>query len=485
MRQIKISLFLVLALLVLAGCSRSGEPSHDPKPAAPAAVQQAGLVSNVAAPEPLPQAEAQAAEPEVDQCLACHSDKQRLIDTADPEKSTSFTPQGTGWSGDLPAREPWESLLVDEKFIPTVHGQFPCTSCHGGQQSSDKDVAHTELNPNPSQGPQVVCAECHPDVGHIFENSLHATVRGFWTELDARSLPSSHPALNQMMQENCSSCHNTCGDCHVSQPKAVGGGLYEGHIFQRNTPMELGCNACHGSRVGNEYMGKNESIPADVHFAQGNMECVNCHSGNELHGEPADCKACHPGPESAVVPPPDHRYDSIQLPRCESCHPDVASGQDEVLMHQMHGSKLSCQVCHAVEYANCDGCHVGSEAKTGQPSYTLESTHFTFLIGHNPIQTYDRPYEYVPVRHVPVTPDSFAAYGTGLLADFDKMETWKYATPHTIQLKTPQTDSCNGCHQNPDLFLTADKVAPDELKANQDVIVENLPPLINSGDQIP
>ena len=58
---------------------------------------------------------------------------------------------------------------------------------------------------------------------------------------------------------------------------------------------------------------------------------------------------------------------------------------------------------------------------------------------------------------------------------FDSQPTWRYATPHNIQRLTPQTESCNNCHGNPDIFLTIDKVAPEELEANQAVIVEEIP----------
>jgi len=79
------------------------------------------------------------------------------------------------------------------------------------------------------------------------------------------------------------------------------------------------------------------------------------------------------------------------------------------------------------------------------------------------------------VRHVPVDPGSFAFYGESLLPEFDAQPTWRYATPHNIQLQTPQTETCNSCHGNADIFLTADKVAPEELEANQTVIVESVP----------
>ena len=37
------------------------------------------------------------------------------------------------------------------------------------------------------------------------------------------------------------------------------------------------------------------------------------------------------------------------------------------------------------------------------------------------------------LRHVPIDPDNFAFYGKDVLANFDALPTWKYATPHNIQ----------------------------------------------------
>jgi thiosulfate/3-mercaptopyruvate sulfurtransferase len=160
----------------------------------------------------------------------------------------------------------------------------------------------------------------------------------------------------------------------------------------------------------------------------------------------------------------------------------VAAGEDEVIMHQMHGSKLACQVCHSVAYTNCAGCHIETDPASGSPAYQLDHQESLFLIGRNPLQSYERPYEYVPVRHAPVSPDSF---GPGQLLNFNRVETWKYATPHNIQLKTPQTASCNTCHGNESWFLTADKVDPIELEANKQVIIDQIPVPITSAEQLP
>jgi hypothetical protein len=372
--------------------------------------------------------------------------------------------------------EPWEKVLVDlVKFPETVHGHIACTDCHGGVQSNLKETAHEGLVARPSDGFPNACSDCHPDVASVYKDSLHATLDGYWTVLEARSAPEHHPQLEEMFGNHCSSCHTTCGDCHVAQPASVGGGLFDGHVFLRTPPMTRSCTACHGSRVGNEYLGKNEGFPGDVHFRQGRMNCISCHGSHELHGQPANCQECHTGPMESTLAPADHRYAGLQSPSCESCHPSAVLGKDNIEMHTVHGADLSCQVCHSITYTSCDGCHVAISEKTGNPFFETDDTYFTFLIGLNAQRSYTRPYKYVPVRHVPIAEDSYAYYGESLLPNFTALPTWAYATPHNIQLKTPQAESCEACHGNPEYFLTEDKVRPEELEANLPVIVPVIP----------
>jgi thiosulfate/3-mercaptopyruvate sulfurtransferase len=366
--------------------------------------------------------------------------------------------------------------MVDgEAFAQTVHGQISCVECHGGTITGEKDSAHSEIIANPSEDGQAVCGNCHPDVTATAPQSLHVTQKGYWTVLDTRSTPESHAALEEMFGNHCSSCHTTCGDCHVSQPNSVGGGFIDGHLFKATPSMTRNCTACHGSRVGKEYLGKHEGLKPDVHFRQGRMTCVSCHTGHEMHGKVGDCESCHTGPEESSIPPPDHRYDGVQSPRCETCHTPVTTGQDGIEMHQVHGGDLSCQVCHSVSYTSCDGCHVAVSESSGRPFFETQGSYLTFLIGRNPIRSFDRPYTFVPVRHIPIDPDSYEYYGDNLLPNFDLLPTWAYATPHNIQLETPQTESCDACHGNPDLFLTLDKVAPEEVEANIPIIVDTVP----------
>ncbi len=383
--------------------------------------------------------------------------------------------------------EPWEKVLVDaEAFLATIHGYLACQECHLGEQSPDKDQAHTDLVVYPSEDPETYCGECHPNLTSAAANSLHATLDGYWTVLETRGVPQDHPQSQEMFGNHCQSCHASCGDCHVSRPTSVAGGFIDGHVFNAEPSMTNNCTACHGSRVGNEYLGKHEDLKADVHFRQGRMNCVDCHSGQEMHGEEPSCQDCHMGLDASAVAPPDHRYTGLQAPSCESCHASVASGNDGILLHENHSGSLSCQVCHSVSYTSCDGCHVSLSEETGSSVFRTEGSYLGFFIGKNPIKSYARPYDYVTVRHVPISRSSFDYYQAGLVSNFSAKETWVYTTPHNIQRTTPltetcedcpETDICQNCHGNPEYFLTADKVAPGEIEANRSVIVDVIPPL--------
>lgn len=356
--------------------------------------------------------------------------------------------------------EPWEKVLVDMDLLAEdVHGSISCVECHGGTTSADFEEAHDGLIPDPADEEHQVCGQCHSDIQASASESLHTTLAGYDHALYERSIPENHPVLEEMEANHCNSCHTTCGDCHISQPDSVGGGLLEGHQVVLTPPMTRTCTACHGSRVKDEYTGRNEGYPADVHFAN-RMNCVACHTGDELHGI---------GVEAA------HRYDGARTPQCESCHAGVVGEDSDIPEHSIHGmDTMSCQVCHSVAYKNCSSCHV-QQNEEGVPYYTIDPSWMEFRIALNEEPSEERPWKWVVVRHVPIDTESFAYYGDDLLINFDERPTWIEATPHNIQLSTPQTESCDSCHGNADIFLTEDAVLPAELEANGSIIVQEVP----------
>jgi len=367
----------------------------------------------------------------------------------------------------VPPLEAWEKVWINlETYSDDFHALIKCTACHGGNpDAADMETAHTGLIPDPSEESRPTCKLCHQEITVSAASSLHSTLAGYDTALYERSSPEHYAALETMQSYHCNSCHATCGDCHVSQPGSVGGGLLDGHSFVKTPPMSRTCTGCHGSRVKNEYFGLNEGILGDVHLRQARMACTACHTAEEMHGMGAASGSAH-------------RYDGAENPSCESCHAEQIGPQSGIPQHMVHKpGTMSCQVCHSLSYTNCTNCHV-DRTEDDVPFFSVEAHSLGFYVGRNPIQSEDRPYKYVPVRHVPIDINSFSAYGEDLLVNFLSRPTWTYATPHNIQRITPQNETCGSCHGNEAIFLTADKVAEAERGgANLNVIVETIPPL--------
>lgn len=353
--------------------------------------------------------------------------------------------------------EVWEKVFVkDAEFLQSTHGKVGCVICHSGDsQSKDKELAHASLVSDPSEGN---CNTCHRDIAHANEISLHTKLTGFKAVLEDRGGDLSEgSSLTKALENHCSECHTSCGQCHVSRPEELEGGFVSGHKFRKTPSMQYNCIACHGSRVGAEYLGENEGFPADVHWTQESMLCTKCHT-QELHDSG---KAAN-------------RYQNSNAAKCEDCHEEVWKNTEGNDQHKQHLSDLSCQVCHSVAYKNCYGCHVSVDPQ-GLPCRTSEPSVMQFEIGYNPLRSSERSYKYVVLRHVPTCAGTCDYYGGSLMPNFNAVPTWKYATPHNIQLKTPQNKSCDACHGNTNLFLTEGDVRAEEREANKGVVISDFP----------
>jgi len=361
--------------------------------------------------------------------------------------------------------EAWQMVHVKESFLSTTHGKIKCEACHGGDPTStDKAVAHQNLNAAPSQTDELYCVGCHKGIVERYSVSLHKNQQGFFTRIENRlgySIKDDENLMAHFNQE-CGVCHVTCGQCHVSRPLFVKGGFVNGHNFGK-PDRDNNCVACHGSRVGAEYLGQNEGYIADVHSKKtGGDKCTFCHNSAEMHGSGAEF---------------DYRYLNTDMPRCENCHQSSSASNH---YHQIHWSSqfaatLSCQVCHSQPYKNCNGCHTGGSGISG-------SSYFKFKIAKNKfnLEAADRNYDYVTVRHIPIAPDTYASWGIADLPNFNAEPTWKYTTPHNIQRWTAQTDTTgtNGlcfkkCHTSEEYYLTTRDLLDYEIEANLDIVMDD------------
>lgn len=361
---------------------------------------------------------------------------------------------------------PHEKVFVDPQALAEDenHGEIPCYECHGGDPSQEDWVlAHKGVRRDPSYPPDSnVCAECHDQAEH-YGSSLHVTLEPFvlMTEMRRSDEPETAARTDMARRDHCQSCHSSCGQCHVSRPSSVEGGLLNGHRFLKSPPTRNVCTACHGSRVEKEYFGKNEGSLPDVH-QQRHMRCVDCHTGEEMHGNGQR---------------PENRYDVRNAPRCETCHADIFdTDAPNAEQHVMHRDALSCHGCHAMPYKQCANCHVARD-ENGAKYFKTEKSWLDLRIGRNPLQSEDRPQAFVTLRHVPIAWDTYGFYVEDGLLNMNSLPTWKLATPHTIRRKTPQNSECGNCHGNAQYFLTKRYLLPGLVDANDGVVVgpEHLP----------
>jgi len=361
-------------------------------------------------------------------------------------------------------------VYVQGSFFNTAHGKMSCIHCHHGDETQfAKDAAHVNLVAYPSSDPEKYCGSCHSGPVSNSGTSLHQTQNGYYHLFEKRAGFDlrTDSYLTGEFDKECGKCHTTCGQCHVSRPVSVNGGFIAGHVFNRTPSMTNNCTACHGSRIGAEYLGENAGYRADVHWLPNAKRCEFCHDAGEMHGSGELFET---------------RYDArnTAMPRCEDCHEDARTAN---VYHQRHWadaendpnvSRLACQVCHSQDYKNCNACHTGGAGITG-------SSYMTYKIGNNPIKSDRRPYDYAVVRHIPVAPNTFEAWGVAALSQYDSEPTWKYASPHNILRWTARTDTTGGgqcwshCHNNwvgsLSTYLRDEDLQDYEKQANQTVLM--------------
>ncbi len=409
---------------------------------------------------------------ELASCEGCHTDYAHLREVFSPDTVAAVG----GCGGDAPHYEPYDRVFLGgdgyEKFKKTTHGQLSCTTCHGGVDGTyEKEVAHSgSFIKHPSEEYMQKCAGCHPDQTENFSTSLHNGTGQKW-KVTLRSGLAGPEEFDQLpahqiegYNANCAHCHGTCGNCHVNRPESAGGGLQDGHNFTDDVSMTKTCGKCHVSRGIHAYLGVAPGTVPDVHYTEAGMECLDCHTGHELHGNG----------DSTLV----QRYAYSELPECENCHDDIAESNT---FHQKHIGDFNCQVCHSQDYNNCGSCHIhGDGARV--PSY------LGFKIAKNPIPDLKSDYDLVLVRRTLAAPDNWIEYGVEY-SNFSVLPTYNYTTPHNIQRITVRTDvgsgSCSSmCHirdeggelVNKELYLFESDLIDWEIEATSGITVDGALP---------
>lgn len=405
-------------------------------------------------------------------CEGCHTNYTHLQAVYSPDTAAAVG----GCGGDAPHIEPYDRVFMGgdgyESYKESGHYQLGCTECHNGTDKvSDKTLAHSgEFISHPSMEYEDKCGACHQEVVAGFSTSLHHGT-GQKRKVTIRSGLNGSDEFDQLpahqiegYNNNCATCHGTCGNCHVVRPLIAGGGLAKGHNFIKDPDMLNTCISCHTSRGGHAYLGIAPGTQPDVHLTELGYECMDCHTGSELHGNGEEV---------------DHRYAYSELPKCEDCHSGI---QSENSFHVKHYDDFNCQVCHSQDYNNCGSCHIhGDGARI--PSY------LGFKIARNPIPEVKTDYALALVRRTLAAPDNWKEYGVDEYSNFDAFPTYNYTTPHNILRWTVRTNTAEGacysnCHIrneggvliNKELYLFKEDLLDWELNASTIITVDDILP---------
>jgi hypothetical protein len=304
-----------------------------------------------------------------------------------------------------------------------------CVDCHTGDEASGDYGNQVAMHQNIVADPSAfgACDGCHADEAAATANSLHTNLWGEKHLIEQRG-QCEFATIEDGFARDCGGCHTTCGQCHISRPNSVNGGFVSAHKFRPTPHMTEQCTACHGSRIGIDYLGEDggglEGNLPDVHRDLG-KKCEFCHGKEEIHGD---------GLSDNASGHYEHRYEVKTMPRCEDCHDD---DDPTNFYHNMHWGELQCQVCHSQPYKNCSNCHV----EPAGVHYEIDPSVAQFKIGLNTLPEELRDYKYVVVRHIPVADNTYESWGLATLPGYLDQPTWKYSSPHNVRRFTAQTDT--------------------------------------------
>ncbi len=282
-----------------------------------------------------------------------------------------------------------ELLKTGKSSLALDYYRKLCATCHLWKQKNDMPGVPQFFNEKGGG-----CSACHYEVPG--QTGMEEVVVSDNKQIARASDKKIHPLITRKVHSvNCVRCHNRSGRIGISymgifESEGYGTPYEEGHLNSRQLP---------GARFYLE-------IADDVHHAKG-MECIDCHTRNEIMGD---------GTSYA------HYEDQVEI-SCEVCHSDnpgttrknntltnidtedgkiVLVGKVDEKLHPVKTAKkgvcdfgahkrVTCEACHSTWVAQCYGCHAKRDAAhTHLDKLSLEKTAGLWEEGRSYIR-YERP----------------------------------------------------------------------------------------------
>ncbi len=264
-----------------------------------------------------------------------------------------------------------------------------CATCHLWKQKNDLSGIPEFFNEKGGG-----CSACHyyvpgkTSIDEIFASDNETP--------EKKSDKKIHPLITKKVHSvNCVRCHNRSGRIGISymgifESEGYGTPYQKGHLNSRQLP---------GSRF---YL----DIADDVHHQKG-MECIDCHTRNEIMGDGTSyahyeeqleisCQVCHsdhPGVTRKNNSLTNLEKDDgkvILIGKVDGKKHPVKTAKKGVCDFAAH-KRVSCEACHSTWVAQCYGCHAKRDASlTHLDKLSLEKTAGLWEEGRSYIR-YEQP----------------------------------------------------------------------------------------------
>jgi DmsE family decaheme c-type cytochrome len=212
-------------------------------------------------------------------------------------------------------------------------GVATCRACHA---DVDPVEFHWRGRRKPLLAPDLTCTSCH--AVHV---ARAAAGGGGQAAPDPHTGDAAAPATNAL----CARCHDaaTIDVPHGSIHRSLGG---------RDTPLQLGCGACHAGAEAHARGGGRRQLVDSLAQTSAQHQlatCGKCHGGDEHLRQvrtgdhfrnDVGCLSCHW--------PTDHagRTRAQAERRCQQCHADVAASFRQPNRHPVPEGAMACSDCH-------------------------------------------------------------------------------------------------------------------------------------------
>jgi hypothetical protein len=276
----------------------------------------------------------------------------------------------------------WDtSSFNHNQFFPLTngHANLQCTQCHTGGNYANAPTTcagchmtqyNTTNNPPHAQAgfQPAICSTCHDTIAWTDGKFDHNTQTSF-------------PLTGKHIGVLCTNCHTNgvyrglstdCASCHLADYNQTNNPPHAQAGFAASA-----CATCH-TTAGWDQASFNHNQFFPLTNGHANLQCTQCHTGNNYASAPTACYGCHaPDYNSTANIPGVPNHVTANFPQdCTLCHTTVnwtnANFNHSTTSFPLQGphTTVPCATCHTDNYAGtlpttCYGCHQKDYANAG------------------------------------------------------------------------------------------------------------------------